>query len=167
VRRTCSAAGEQGKRQVLKSSGDVGRIRRSTFRRSELCSASSVNVTGTSLPGEIHLHLRFLVLDCFARHADQGLLVTGSLPLPTSWPSTNNWMSAGTPFVFVRPFLRHVMRRVHGAGTEIEKEGLVRSDLLGVAIMAFAFSTRSGVRWYPSSGVFGGSTCMLSRTSSG
>ena len=34
--------------------------------------------------------------------------------------------------VLVGPFLRHVVRRVVGAGGEVQEEGLVRRDLLGV-----------------------------------
>src|SRR5215831_17609247 len=53
--------------------------------------------------------------------------------------SRKNLFAIGMPavikftFVLVGPFLRHVMRCVHGAGGEVNKERLVRRELLAVA----------------------------------
>ena len=48
--------------------------------------------------------------------------------------------------VFVRPFLRNVVRSMVRAGREVQEERLIWSDLLEVAMKPIALSARSAVK---------------------
>ena len=49
-------------------------------------------------------------------------------------------------FVLVGPLLRHVVRRMHRTRGEVEEEGLVGRELLGIGDELIALSARSSVR---------------------